>query len=75
MWVPIHFVTFGGIIPQHLRVHFTAVCSFFTLMMTSKLQGWLEKQRPRERLSSAACAARQPQATLAAHRTPEAVVR
>ena len=75
MWVPIHFVTFGGIIPQHLRVHFTAVCSFFTLMMSSKLQGWLEKQRPRERLSSAACAARQPQATLVAHRTPEAAVR
>ena len=46
MWVPIHFVTFGGLVPQHLRVHFTAVCSFFTLMMTSKLQSWLEKKRP-----------------------------
>ena len=44
MWVPIHFVTFG-MVPVHLRVHFTAVASFFTLMATSAQQGHLEKQR------------------------------
>ena len=46
MWIPIHFVTFGGLVPQHLRVHFTACCSFFTLAAMSVLQGRLEKQRP-----------------------------
>ena len=45
MWIPIHFLTFGGVVPQHLRVHFTAVCSFFTLAAMSALQGRLEKRR------------------------------
>jgi hypothetical protein len=45
MWIPIHFLTFGGVVPQHLRVHFTAVCSFFTLAAMSALQGRLEERR------------------------------
>ena len=45
MWIPIHFLTFGGVVPQHLRVHFTAVCSFFTLAAMSALQGRLEQRR------------------------------
>ena len=44
-WIPLHFLTFGGLVPQHLRVHFTAVCSFGTLMAHSSLQGYLEKRR------------------------------
>ena len=44
LWIPIHCVTFS-IVPQHLRVHFSAVCSFFTLAAMSVLQGRLEKRR------------------------------
>ena len=45
VWIPIHCVSFSGMVPVHLRVHFVAVMSFFTLMATSVLQGKLEKQR------------------------------
>ena len=34
-----------AVVPQHLRVHFSAVCSFFTLAAMSVLQGRLEKRR------------------------------
>lgn len=52
LWIPIHFMTFGGIVPQHLRVHFTAVCSFFTLAAMSALQGRLEKRRASKELTA-----------------------
>eukprot|EP00929_Paragymnodinium_shiwhaense_P000415 TRINITY_DN100666_c0_g1_i1.p1 TRINITY_DN100666_c0_g1~~TRINITY_DN100666_c0_g1_i1.p1 ORF type:complete len:265 (-),score=30.47 TRINITY_DN100666_c0_g1_i1:679-1473(-) len=44
MWIPIHCATFS-VVPTLMRVHFTSVCSFFTLAMTSSLQTVLEKKR------------------------------
>ena len=47
LWIPIHFVTFTAV-PSSLRVHFSAVCSFGTLIVMSMLQGKLELlRRPR----------------------------
>ena len=43
-WIPIHLATFT-VVPSALRVHFTAACSFGTLMFMSALQGQLEMVR------------------------------
>jgi len=45
MWIPLHFITFSGVVPLHFRVHWTACASFFTLAATSALQGRLEQRR------------------------------
>ena len=44
LWIPIHCVTFS-VVPAPLRVHFTAACSFLTLMAMSRLVGVLERRR------------------------------
>ena len=44
LWIPIHCVTFS-VVPAPLRVHFTACCSFLTLMAMSRLVGVLETRR------------------------------
>ena len=45
LWIPIHTLTFS-VVPTHLRVHWSACCSFLTLMCFSALQGKLERARP-----------------------------
>ena len=45
LWVPIHLVTFS-VVPEPLRTHFTAACSFCTLTLMSLLQSRLEARRP-----------------------------
>ena len=56
LWIPIHSLTFS-VVPVHLRVHWTAACSFATLMCMSVLQGALEARRGRAASASEACAA------------------
>ena len=44
LWVPVQFLTFG-VIPQHLRIAFIAIVSFFWLVIFSSIAAKGQKEK------------------------------